>query len=93
MLDLSDRPELRPLSLVVRALRVEGGVTECLLVGATARDIQLEFQYGIQVIRATKDMDFAVAVPDWPTFLRIREALLASNPFQVRGKAKPCSLA
>ena len=87
MLDLSDRPELRTLALVVRALREEGGARECLLVGAMARDIQLAFQHGISVTRATKDLDFAVAVPDWPTFLRMREALLASTHFQVRGKA------
>ena len=72
---------------MVRALRAEGGARECLLVGAMARDIQLAFQHGIPVTRATKDLDFAVAVPDWPTFLLIREALLASGQFQVRGKA------
>jgi len=49
---------------------------------AVARSLERDRRCG----RRT-DMDFAVAVPDWPTSLRMREALLSSNLFQVRGKA------
>lgn len=56
-------------------------------MGAAARDLLLTTHYGIAVSRATKDMDFAVAAVDWPTFLRMRGGLLALDAFQPLGKA------
>jgi len=87
MLDLSDRRELAVMSSVIHALRRTGGVADLLLVGAMARDLQLSFRYGIAVSRATRDMDFAVVVPDWSAFLHVRAALLATRDFKARGKA------
>lgn len=38
---------------------------DCMLVGATARDILLTHVFGIPARRATYDIDFAVAVANW----------------------------
>lgn len=38
------------------------------IVGATARDIILEFVYSKKVFRATNDIDFGVSVNDWKMF-------------------------
>ena len=87
MLDLSDRRELDILASVIQEIRSIPETQDLLLVGAAARGLLLTTQYGIAVSRATKDMDFAVATVDWPTFLRIRGGLLALDAFQPLGMA------
>jgi predicted nucleotidyltransferase len=56
---------------------------ECpyLVVGATARDLLLFHVFGIPTIRATADVDFAIAVESWDKFERMRNALLATEEF------------
>jgi predicted nucleotidyltransferase len=56
---------------------------ECpyLVVGATARDLLLFHVFGIPTIRATGDVDFAIAVESWDKFMRMRNALLATEEF------------
>jgi predicted nucleotidyltransferase len=58
-----------------------------VLVGAAARDVLLVHAHGAQPQRATEDTDLALAVPDWDTFLRAREALVASGAFTAGGPA------
>jgi predicted nucleotidyltransferase len=53
-----------------------------MLVGATARDILLTNVFGILAPRATKDMDFAVAVNDWGQFEALRSRLSARPGFK-----------
>ena len=55
---------------------------DCMLVGATARDILLTNVFGILAPRATKDMDFAVAVKDWGQFEALRSRLSARPGFK-----------
>lgn len=52
-----------------------------MLVGATARDILLVHVFGMSVVRATRDLDFAIAVPSWKRFAAVREAILHANGF------------
>jgi predicted nucleotidyltransferase len=52
-----------------------------LVVGATARDLLLSHVFGIPTIRATGDVDFAIAVESWDKFVRMRNALLATEEF------------
>lgn len=59
-----------------------------MLVGATARDILLNHVFGISARRATYDVDFAVAVEDWPQFDALRSRLLAHGTFKEHGAAK-----
>jgi predicted nucleotidyltransferase len=56
---------------------------ECpyVVVGATARDLLLFHVFGIPTIRATGDVDFAIAVESWDKFHRMRNALLATGEF------------
>lgn len=78
------RPE-RPVSAstveVARTMAAAAG--ECqvafMIVGATARDILLENVHGIRTGRATRDIDFACAVEDWPRFERLKNQLCASG--------------
>jgi predicted nucleotidyltransferase len=81
--DFSERPELRPLAEVVRALREAGDVaeTDCLLIGAAARDLWLRHGYGIEPGRETRDVDFGVAVADWAAFSALRRRLTDSGAF------------
>jgi predicted nucleotidyltransferase len=51
----------------VHAGAVAMGV-EPLLVGAAARDLLLVNVYGQRVRRATKDVDFAVAIASWEAY-------------------------
>ena len=39
-----------------------------LVVGASARDLVMHHCYGAEIKRATRDVDFAINVPDWSTF-------------------------
>lgn len=58
-----------------------------IVVGATARDIVLWHVHGIRTSRATRDLDFAVAVRDWPQFNELVAALVATGRFAtVAGK-------
>lgn len=52
-----------------------------MVVGATARDLLLYHVYGIPATRATRDVDFAMAVASWDKFQRLRAALLATDEF------------
>lgn len=51
------------------------------LIGATARDILFTNVMGIVTDRATRDVDFAVAVPTWPAFEKLKADLVASGHF------------
>jgi len=39
-----------------------------LVIGATARDLVMHHCYGAEIKRATRDVDFAINIPDWQTF-------------------------
>lgn len=83
LLDFSAKDELRPLAALVRDL---GSTASALgipffLMGAAARDIRLRCQHGIQGLRATEDVDVAIAVDGWPAFTRLRDGLVHCRLF------------
>ena len=47
------------------------------VIGATARDLIVRQLVGIASSRRTRDLDLAIAIPDWSAFDDITEALLA----------------
>lgn len=55
---------------------------ECMIVGATARDILLTHVFGIPARRATYDVDFAVAVENWDQFEQLKSRLSARKGFE-----------
>lgn len=83
----------RPIDPVTEAILVEMDTVaktnniQHLLVGATARDILLTHVYGLEVSRATKDVDFAVAVKDWDQFETLCSGLVARKTFKKDHKA------
>lgn len=61
-----------------------------MLVGATARDILLTHVFGLATRRATYDVDFAVAVRDWPQFDVLKNRLMARGTFEAAGRTQQC---
>jgi hypothetical protein len=80
----SIRPE-RPLdSTLLHVLRAvaeqaEHAGIDYMLVGATARDILMTHVFDVPAVRATYDVDFAVAVASWDQFAHLKSGL-ASTP-------------
>ena len=75
---------------VVRVLRVLDPIArsskcEYFLAGATARDLILVNVHGLRPGRATRDIDFGIAVESWAQFELLKERLLATNEFSARG--------
>lgn len=56
------------------------GITP-LIVGAFARDLHLLYGHGIETLRQTEDIDFALAVPDWGAFDELQERLIKTGRF------------
>jgi len=53
-----------------------------MLTGAFARDLHVFYAHGIDTIRQTEDVDFALAIADWPTFARLKQRLVGSEQFR-----------
>ncbi|AKS43209.1 nucleotidyl transferase AbiEii/AbiGii toxin family protein [Wenzhouxiangella marina] len=81
-MDLSNRPELAYLGELAGVIHSGLGNTSWLVIGATARDLLMQYGHGIQVRRATDDIDLAIAVEDWSHFHRVRQQLLDSDAFE-----------
>lgn len=82
LIDLSGKID----SLTVEILQTITKVAESLntpffVVGATVRDIILQYGYGIPTKRATQDIDFGVQVSDWEHYRHLREGLISTGKF------------
>jgi len=64
-------PGLVRVIAAVHAGAMAQGV-EPLLVGAAARDLLLVHVHGQRVRRATKDVDFAVAIASWEAYEQLQ---------------------
>ena len=51
------------------------------IVGATARDMILSMGYGIEISRATADIDLGINVSSWDEFNQLKEALTNTGRF------------
>src|SRR5438874_121484 len=51
------------------------------LIGATARIIILEYGYNIKTGRATRDVDFGIAVNNWKDYEIFRDTLISTGYF------------
>jgi predicted nucleotidyltransferase len=61
---------------------------QCLMVGATARVIVLEHVLGLRPGRATRDVDFAVAVDSWDAFDALKQRLVSTGYFVASAQQK-----
>jgi predicted nucleotidyltransferase len=81
---LNDRPLNRVTLAVLGALQKVGtqhGVGH-FVIGATARDILMTHVFGVDAGRATRDVDFAIALEDWNQFETIKAELIDNGDFQ-----------
>lgn len=69
------------LRVVKQVIEVRG--LNSIVVGATARDILLTHVHGLPATRATRDIDFALAVADWRQFDEIRADLGHQEGFRL----------
>jgi predicted nucleotidyltransferase len=76
--------EIRILKEVTRITNANS--LDCVVVGATARDILLTLQYDVPVQRATADIDFAVAVQNWDEFDLLKKQLSQVPQFYASAK-------
>jgi len=68
---------LRSLDPIARAADCE-----YFVAGATARDLVLVNVHGLRPGRATRDIDFGIAVESWDQFARLKESLVATGGFE-----------
>ncbi|MGA9667118.1 MAG: nucleotidyl transferase AbiEii/AbiGii toxin family protein [Gallionella sp.] len=80
-LDFSAKTELRWLSELVLLVQQAAGELPYFIAGATARDLILQYGYGIDTARRTYDVDFAFMVETWFAFEALRSKLLATGKF------------
>lgn len=80
----SDKP-LDPITLaILEALRSIAAKHNAsyFIIGATARDILIKHVFGINPGRATRDVDFAIALAEWSEFEVIKKEFVDSGDFQ-----------
>ena len=74
-----DQYSIELYELITSSARISGLVF--MLVGATARDLILEWGYDIHPYRGTLDIDLGVRVSGWDQFDALKTALLATGKF------------
>lgn len=84
---LPDFSRRRELALHARVIADVQAVAQALdipmmLTGAFARDLHVFYAHGIDTIRQTEDVDFALAIADWPAFARLKQRLVGSEQFR-----------
>lgn len=82
--DFSRRRELALHARVIADVQAAAKAFDIpmMLTGAFARDLHVFYAHGIDTIRQTEDVDFALAVADWPTFTRLKQGLVGSEQFR-----------
>ena len=53
------------------------------IIGATARDIILEYIYGNKIYRATNDIDFGIKIDNWDAFESFTSTILRNRKFSL----------
>src|SRR5581483_8441457 len=74
---------------VIRSLDLVARAAECayFVAGATARDLILVSVHGLRPGRATRDVDFGIAVQNWEQFADLKARLVATGEFSVDRRA------
>jgi predicted nucleotidyltransferase len=80
----ASRP-LNPITLIIlgalHRIATTSGASY-FLIGATARDIVMTHVFDVDAGRATRDVDFAIALEDWSQFEIIKQKFIDSGDFQ-----------
>lgn len=74
---------------VLRAVERAASALNCpfFVAGATARDLMLVNVYGLRPGRATRDVDFGIALKNWDEFQNLKERMIATGEFAGDAKA------
>jgi predicted nucleotidyltransferase len=81
-LDLSNKIPNQTIEILQKVTQVtEKMDIPVLLIGATARDLVLEYGYGLPRSKATRDIDFGVAVHDWNEYQKLKIELVKTGDF------------
>jgi predicted nucleotidyltransferase len=88
LIDLRDKDDLRALGDIVRDLRDHSAGADFMLVGATARDLWLQYHHGVEPLRKTTDVDFAFAVSDWAAYIALTKRLIETGCFKPDERAQ-----
>jgi predicted nucleotidyltransferase len=64
-----------------RSIRSRAADCAYFVAGATARDLILVNVHGLRPGRATRDIDFGIAVESWDQFALLKERLVATGGF------------
>jgi predicted nucleotidyltransferase len=74
---------------VIRSLDPVARAAGCayFVAGATARDLILVNVHGLRPGRATRDIDFGIAVESWAQFARLKDRLIATGEFSADRRA------
>ena len=81
-LDLSDKIDPQTCGLLAMIKQTAESLRmPFFVIGATARDLILEFGYGIPTGRMTKDVDLAVMIKRWKDYEQLKDALAATGEF------------
>lgn len=62
------------------------------VVGATARDLIFEYVYEADILRATEDIDFGIAVGNWTDYEKIKKSLIDTKKIQRRREKRAKNL-
>src|SRR5579863_7477166 len=75
---------------VLRAVHSIAAALNCpfFVAGATARDLILVNVYGLKPGRATRDIDFGIAVETWDVFRILKARLVATGQFAENPKGQ-----
>lgn len=73
---------IRTLDAVMRQLAIP-----YFIIGASARDILVEHVHGLDTARATRDIDFAVAISSWDDYERLKAKLSSTGEFTLGANA------
>lgn len=69
MLDISKNIDKFNLEILIMIKEIADNLhIDFFIVGATVRDMILNYAYGIQIYRSTNDIDFAVRVKNWEDY-------------------------
>jgi predicted nucleotidyltransferase len=69
LLDISDKIEKHNLEILLNIKEITDDLKiEYFIVGATVRDMILNYAYGVRIYRATNDIDFAVRLKNWEEY-------------------------
>lgn len=90
MLSVSPERPLDPVThAIIQAVHLVANDINAsyFIIGATARDILLRHVSGVPTGRATRDVDFAIALENWEQFESIKKAMVASGDFEAASEA------